>query len=314
MNWESLLEREEEKRLSELTERIEEEVAQGENRISRITSGAVRRDTPLKDLPQGVAVMKTSRGLKMILGESVEELSERTTLGAGGRIHGKAPKAHTEESLAELENFHRAVEESPLMALLAEEGRDNAPEREVIEAIQERLLPVSVRTPEELREGILSGRLKSSAQRIYDRHAEIRRRIFMGHANKDIARDLDVSPQTVSAVKNNPLIQEQLRQLHIHAEANALKVQREIQRHAPRALEVLTEIMNAEDTSHAVRLKAAADLLDRAGHKPIARTETSIKGSFLDAAEITALKSRALAAARDAGVVIDAELVEALDE
>ena len=46
------------------------------------------------------------------------------------------------------------------------------------------------------------------------------------------------------------------------------------------ARKIMREIMNDEETPHAVRLNAAKDFLDRAGFKPVEKRDTNITGGL----------------------------------
>ena len=97
-----------------------------------------------------------------------------------------------------------------------------------------------------------SGNRKYQIKELWDRHHEINRRILLGQKNKEIAEDLNISEATVSYTKNSKLAQDELNVLKAARDASSVDVARQIKEIAPRALEVLEEVMEGDDSSYYV--------------------------------------------------------------
>ena len=113
---------------------------------------------------------------------------------------------------------------------------------------------------------------------LWDRQQEIVRRLSLGQSAVDIARDLSISPVTVSYVRNSPLGQEALAKLHSAANNEAVNIAKRIKEVAPKALAVLEGILDNSiqgtydlPADRKTAASVAMGLLDRAGHAPIHR-------------------------------------------
>lgn len=157
-----------------------------------------------------------------------------------------------------------------------------------------------------------TGNRKYSIQKIWDRHNEIIRLILLGQDNISIARELGVTPQNVSDVRNSPIVRERLEILQEERDASAVDISKRISRLAPKALDVMDEILRGEAACTAGdRLRAAVDVLDRGGYSAPQRHE-HVHG-VLTGKELLAIKKRVEKAkeiAEDSGEVQDAEIVE----
>jgi hypothetical protein len=101
-------------------------------------------------------------------------------------------------------------------------------------------------------------------QEIQDSHREIARLLVMGVKGVDIAETLGVTPAMVSYTKNSPVVKREMDNMHAVANLDAVDVAKRIQEVAPRALQVMEDLL--EEANDAIKVKIAADLLDRAGH------------------------------------------------
>ena len=131
--------------------------------------------------------------------------------------------------------------------------------------------------------------------KIWELHEEITRRILLGQKNKDIAKSVGCSAQTVSNVRNSPVIQDKLALMRGARDAYTVDIARDIQEFAPIALELLKNTIegkaDAENASIALRARTAESWLDRAGHAPI-RKEQHIT-AHLTGEEIAEIRDRA---------------------
>lgn len=150
---------------------------------------------------------------------------------------------------------------------------------------------------------------RRESQTFWDSHHEIVRRLVLGQRPTDIARDLGITKQTVSNVRNNPLVVKQLQSLHEKRDSDTASISAQIRDIAPKAVAILEEALDDPTSPWNARITAAKDILDRAGHAPVHRSESVTATLTVD--EIMALKERAKANGLIASEPIqDAEEVE----
>lgn len=142
-------------------------------------------------------------------------------------------------------------------------------------------------------------------KKMREHYNEIVRRIILGEKNIDIAKAVDLSAMVVSKVRNSPMVQEKIRLLELQRDANTVDIARDIRKLAPDALKVLQDLMVNAQTNPNVRSNIAKDLLDRAGHGAVKKTESKNLHAHLTSDELSGIKERALEAGRASGMVID---------
>jgi len=142
---------------------------------------------------------------------------------------------------------------------------------------------------------------------LWEVHKEIARRIVLGQKNTVIAQALGCTPQLVSMVRNSPVVKEHTEIMQGAADADCVDVARRISEMAPKALDVLEEILDDRDqnASLALKLKAAESILDRSGNSKIIKSQNLHMS--LGQADLIAIKERALQKAREAGITVLAE-------
>lgn len=113
--------------------------------------------------------------------------------------------------------------------------------------------------------------------KIWEIHDEITRRLVLGEKNVNIAKALNCSEQTVSNVRNSPIIQDKMSVMKGARDAATVDIARDIQEFAPVALDLLKNIVMGKgvgtNASPALRAKEANGFLDRAGFAPIRREQ-----------------------------------------
>jgi predicted transcriptional regulator len=144
-------------------------------------------------------------------------------------------------------------------------------------------------------------------EQMWELHHEVCRLALIGMKQVDIANHLGVSPVMVSYTLRSPIVQRQLNQLKAVRDLDAIDVSKEIQELAPRAVKVLEELMDNELPN--IKLKAATDILDRAGHAAVRTLRTENIHAHFTADEITDIKKRA----REVGLLTDAIYEEEQD-
>ena len=157
----------------------------------------------------------------------------------------------------------------------------------------------------------LPGRRKTwQVGRVWELHEEIKRRVLLGQKNVDIAEAIHCTPQTVSNVRNSPVIQDELALMKGARDAYTIDIARDIQEFAPKALQMLKQVIEgtgeAQNASMSLRAKSAESWLDRAGHGAI-RKEAIIH-QHLTKEEILSIRERALG---PNSPIIEGEVVEA---
>ena len=148
--------------------------------------------------------------------------------------------------------------------------------------------------------------------KIWDLHREIMRRILLGQKNIIIAEALNCSAQTVSNVRNSPVIEDQLAIMRGARDAGTISLSKDIQEFAPIALGLLKDIIEGKrhgtGASISLRAKEANNWLDRPGSpiQKVSRVE-EVVGHFT-ADELIEIKRRAK---ESSGPIVEAEYTEA---
>ena len=146
---------------------------------------------------------------------------------------------------------------------------------------------------------------------IWELHEEITRRILLGQKNVEVSKAVKCSAQTVSNVRNSPVIQDKLAIMRGARDAYTVDIARDIQEFAPKALDLLKDIIDAKgrganaDISLAAR--TAESWMDRAGHAPIRREARIVQHLTKD--EIKEIKDRAFG---PQSPIVNAEFKEAV--
>jgi DNA-directed RNA polymerase specialized sigma subunit len=150
-----------------------------------------------------------------------------------------------------------------------------------------------------------------------DRHKEIIRLILLGHENTEIASILNITPQTVSNVRNSQLAQVELMSLQEARDNNSIDIAKQIQEIAPAALEILHTMIDRTNRKLTtdpfaqpsnLEVTVAQDLLNRAGHGSINKNISINKSMPLTQEELALMRERAFAGFTGKNVS-DAEII-----
>lgn len=138
-------------------------------------------------------------------------------------------------------------------------------------------------------------------------HHEICRHVLLGKKNVEIASLLGCTPQTVSNVRNSPIVKHRLRELGAVRDAVAVNFAAEVQARAQRAFEILDEALLDEtgEVPLMTRLKEANNILDRVERVEGIGQRNVHLHAHLTMDDIEELKRRALAAGVACGQVVD---------
>ncbi len=150
---------------------------------------------------------------------------------------------------------------------------------------------------------------------MWELHHEIARYLLLGEKNVVIAKRLNCSAQTISNVRNSPIVQEQLTVMRGARDADSVDLAREIVEVAPDALTLLKDIIRGKNdganASIGLRAKEANGMLARIGHGVPQRIQSESVNVKLTSADIADIKKRALG---NSDVIdINSELVSQID-
>lgn len=106
------------------------------------------------------------------------------------------------------------------------------------------------------------GNQRYAITKIWDSHQEIARMLALGFKPARIAQELGVTTQTVSNVRNNPLVAARLKQLQSLRDASVVDVRRQVMELVPDAIETIAGVMEDENSKNSDRLRAALGVLD----------------------------------------------------
>ena len=144
-------------------------------------------------------------------------------------------------------------------------------------------------------------------EQMWDLHHEVCRLALIGMKQVDIAAHLGVSPVMVSYTLRSPIVRRQMDAMQADRNLEAIDVAQEIKNLAPKAVQVLEEMMNGDLPN--LKLKAATDILDRAGHAAVKTLRTENLHAHFTSEEIQDIKRRA----KEVGLLADVIDLEASD-
>jgi len=105
-------------------------------------------------------------------------------------------------------------------------------------------------------------------------HHEIKRLLLLGMNNQNISRLLNCTPQTVSNVRNNPIVLRELEEMEKQRDTEAVTIGERIMKQVPLAVRVLEKSMeaaeNADEEQTQIRglgVRSATTILDHAHPK-----------------------------------------------
>ncbi len=134
---------------------------------------------------------------------------------------------------------------------------------------------------------------------LQENHHIIKRLIFSGQTNRDIASVTGLTKEQISKIRNSEVLKVELAILREAADIDSLEVVKHIHRLVPEALEVMEEAMD-EDVAINIRLRSATDVLDRAGYAPVSKMDVAHVHAHLTDDDVKMLKERA----RASGIIV----------
>jgi hypothetical protein len=142
------------------------------------------------------------------------------------------------------------------------------------------------RRPERLRKYVPAGEL-------FDRHHQVNRLIVQGMTNVQIAREMNMSEQSVCQIRNAPLTRAHVRQLHEEADKAAIDVRRQINEMAPKCLEIIDQIITNDEVSASLRMQGAFKCLGIAGYVEPKNVNVKAIHGMVDTKTLDMIKERA---------------------
>lgn len=135
---------------------------------------------------------------------------------------------------------------------------------------------------------------------MWDRYQEISRRVLLGQKNVQIANDMNLTPEAVSYIRNSEIVKERTEKLQARADDSAVDVSTRIKHLAPKALDVLEDLINGKVAGESIPAKLRAHhaekLLDRAGHAAPKEVRSFNLHGHYTSEDIQNIKQRALEA------------------
>lgn len=150
-------------------------------------------------------------------------------------------------------------------------------------------------------------------KQLWQRNHEIVNLAAKGYKNVEIAEILNISPQTVSNTLNSELGQYKLSELRKLRDDEAKKTVEKIRVLTDKALKLYHEVFDDEDGEYSKRDKlrvADTVLLELSGYRAPTKIQSHSVLTTLSPEELESFKKRGLQAAKEAGLVVETELIE----
>ena len=146
---------------------------------------------------------------------------------------------------------------------------------------------------------------KYTLENLFERHQEIVRLKSLGYSNEKIAKNLEISPTTVSYTLASPISIGLRQEIQTRKNEQAATINERIASLSSEAVDYMQQVLagDIETASPALRVKVCEAVLDRSGHAKVSVSHTTNLNAHLTAEEIAEIRERSLKAGRDAGVV-----------
>lgn len=149
---------------------------------------------------------------------------------------------------------------------------------------------------------------------MWQRTHEIVNLSVRGFKNVAIAEILGIDPQTVSNTLNSELGEKKLSEMRLERDEETKKVSEKIRVLTNQALEVYRKVFNDPNVTTKEKLAAADTVtLELSGLRAPTKVQTASIHTVLTKDEIAEFKERGMQAARECGVIVDAETISETD-
>ena len=133
---------------------------------------------------------------------------------------------------------------------------------------------------------------------MWDRHHEIARLLVLGWDNTQIAKELNISAQQVSNVRNSPVVQDKIAVLHATRDIATTEIKEEINALAPIAVQRLREALEegkvlGKELNPQTIVKVADSIIDRDQGRAVQRVDARNATVHFTREDIEDIKERA---------------------
>jgi hypothetical protein len=143
-------------------------------------------------------------------------------------------------------------------------------------------------------------------ERIQDWYQEAMRLMVLGWSNERIADHFRVTVATICTIRNSDLTRRQIDIMQAARSRSIMTVTEKLDDSAPRAAEVLDEMLNDPSVPAAVRKGVAFGILDRTGNGPTTKIEGKFAVGIFEKKDLEELQRRR-DAALEQGVLVTVE-------
>ena len=180
------------------------------------------------------------------------------------------------------------------------------------EAAKNTLYGFEIREPDQ-RRAVAGERKTHDIKQLWQRSHEILRLALVMPKHKEIARVLGITEATVSNTLNSELGRKKLSKMRLARDGETIDVAKRVAELLPKAVDTYEKILNGDPTVTKL-MKETADTvsMDIAGYRAPTKTQTA--NLYMTSDELVKFKERGIAAAKSAGMIVDAELVNDVKE
>jgi len=174
----------------------------------------------------------------------------------------------------------------------------------------ESLYGFEMRAPDNRR--ALPGERKTyDIKQLWQRNHEILQMTLVGMKPKDIAKILDIHPQTVSNTVNSELGREKLSLMRQERDNGVVDVAREVAEMLPKALGIYNSILEGDEKISKMQKETADTLvMDIGGYRAPTKVQSESAHLHLTKDDVEEFKKRGIAAARASGMIVDLKSTE----
>lgn len=153
----------------------------------------------------------------------------------------------------------------------------------------------------------------SALKKLRARHRRICQYHAMGMKNVQIALQLNITPQAVGYCLNSEVAAPKIEELVAPGDEQAKDISASVKEALPKAMMLLEEVLDNkyENTSVALKVKVAQDLLDRGGHGKVTRVQGDFRHGYFGQNGLEEIKERAKELGILATKPVEGEIIDA---
>ncbi len=142
---------------------------------------------------------------------------------------------------------------------------------------------------------------------LWQRNHEILRLALFTPKHNEIARILGITEATVSNTLNSELGRAKLSMMRLKRDEDSIDVMKEVGRLLPKAIDTYEKILDGENMTPLQKATADTLTMDIGGYRAPTKIQSRGTQLHLTASEIAEFVTRGKAAAKSAGMIVDAE-------